>query len=424
MIEQVFWRAERECTAEEPPAGAPLPEAVDVAVIGGGLTGLSAARTLAAGGASVAVFETETVGWGASGRNGGQVSVGGKRGPAGWTKEYGPETAARLFQAAKDSVTFVGDLVEAERIDCGWRMCGKYVACCRPEHFGRYAAYQKYLADTFDYPVDLVPPVRQRDELGSDLYHGGMVDEFAGTLNPYLFARGLGAAALRAGAQIFEHTAVQALTPTGSGWTVTTSRGTLTAADVFVASNGYTGDVTPTFKRRVVSVGSHIIATEPLDEELALSILPKRRICYDTKKMLFYFVLSADDRLVFGGRAAWRPLTAMQSGAILAREMVKYFPQLAATKVEFTWQGQVCMTRDFDPHLGKLDGLYYSMGYCGHGVALSAYLGDVMARVIAGKPEDNAFLELKPLPKIPGHTGNAWFLPAADVYYRAYDRVK
>jgi glycine/D-amino acid oxidase-like deaminating enzyme len=266
--------------------------------------------------------------------------------------------------------------------------------------------------------------VRQKDELGSDRYHGGMVDEFAGRLNPYFFARGLAAAALKAKAQIFERTEVLALTPTGSGWTVTTSRGSLKASDVFVATNGYTGDITPGFKRRVVPVGSHIIATEPLGEELALSVLPKRRVCYDSKKMLFYFTLSADDRLVFGGRAAWRPLTAQESGEILQRHMVHYFPQLANAKVEYTWHGQVCMTRDFDPHLGKLDGLYYSMGYCGHGLALSAYLGDVMAGVIAGKPGDNPFLQLRPLPKIPFYTGNTWFLPGADVYYRTYDRVK
>jgi glycine/D-amino acid oxidase-like deaminating enzyme len=424
MIEQVFWQAERECKAKEPPVDIPLPDAVDVAVIGGGLTGLSAARTLAKGGASVAVFETNSVGWGASGRNGGQVSVGGKRGPAGWAKEYGQETAARLFEASKDSVTFVEDVVKKEKIDCGWVRSGKYGACYKSEHFGQLAEYQKYMADTFGYELELVPPLRQKEELGSDLYHGGIVDEFAGMLNPYLFARGLAAAALKAKALIFERTEVLALAPSGSGWTVTTPRGTLRASDVFVATNGYTGDVTSTLKRRVVPVGSHIIATEPLDKDLALSILPKRRICYDTKKMLFYFVLSADDRLVFGGRAAWRPLTAMESGEILRRHMVKFFPQLAGAKVEYTWHGQVCMTRDFDPHLGKMDGLYYSLGYCGHGVALSAYLGDVMARVIAGKPEDNAFLELKPLPRIPGYTGNPWFLPAADIYYRTYDRLR
>ena len=245
MIEQVFWQAERECKAKEPPADTPLPESVDVAVIGGGLTGLSAARTLAKGGASVAVFETNTVAWGASGRNGGQVSVGGKRGPAGWAKEYGMETATRLFEASIDSVTFVDELVKKEKIDCGWTLCGKYAACYKPEHFGQLAEYQKYMADTFDYAVELVPPVRQKEELGSDLYHGGMVDEFAGMLNPYLFTRGLAAAALKAKAQIFERTEVLALTPAGSGWTVTTSRGTLKASDVFVATNGYTGDVTP-----------------------------------------------------------------------------------------------------------------------------------------------------------------------------------
>ncbi len=424
MIEQVFWEVERECPAAEPPADVPLPESVDVAVIGGGLTGLSAARTLAKGGASVAVLEAQTVAWGASGRNGGQVSVGAKRGPDGWTAEYGKELATRLWQASIDSVTFVEELIAEEGIDCGWRRCGLYEACYKPEHFGHLAEWQKYMADEFGYALELVPPVRQKEELGSDLYHGGMVDEFAGMLNPYLYTRGLAAAAMKAGAQVFEHAEVLALAPSGDGWTLSTARGTLAARDVLVATNGYTGDATPEFKRRVVPVGSHIIATEPLDEDLALSVIPRRRIVYDSKKMLFYFTLSGDDRLVFGGRAAWRPLTARQSGEIMQKHMVRYFPQLAGVKVEYTWHGQVCMTRDFDPHLGKLEGLYYCMGYCGHGVALSTYLGNVIANVVAGRPEDSPFLELKPLPRIPFYTGNTWFLPLADVYYRTYDRLK
>ena len=226
MIEQVFWQAERECKAKEPPADAPLPDAVDVAVIGAGLTGLSAARTLAKGGASVAVFETNTIAYGASGRNGGQVSVGAKRGPDGWAKEYGKELAAQLWKASMDSVQFVEDLVKQEKIDCGWTRCGLYEACFKSEHFGHLAEWQKYMAETFDYKLDLVPPVHQKEELGSDLYHGGMVDEFAGMLNPYLYTRGLAAAALKAKAQIFENTEVQALTPTVDGWSVTTSRGT------------------------------------------------------------------------------------------------------------------------------------------------------------------------------------------------------
>ena len=424
MIEQVFWQAERECKSPEPPADAPMPESVDVAIIGAGLTGLSAARTLAKGKASVAVFETNTVAWGASGRNGGQVSVGAKRGPDGWVEEYGKEMAVRLWQASIDSVKFVDGLVKKEKIDCGWVRCGLYEAAYKAEHFGHLAEWQRYMAEEFDYKLELVPPLRMKEELGSDLYHGGMVDKFAGMLNPYLYTRGLAAAAMKAGAQIFERTEVIALSPSGDGWNVTTSRGTVTAREVLVATNGYTGAVTPQFKRRVVSVGSHIIATEPLDKELALSVIPKRRIVYDSKKMLFYFTLSADDRLVFGGRAAWRPVTAQQSGEILQKHMVRYFPQLAGVKVEYTWHGQVAMTMDFDPHLGKLDGIWHCLGYCGHGVALSSYLGNVVANVIAGRPEDSPFVQLKPMPANPLYTGNTWFLPLADVYYRTYDKLK
>jgi glycine/D-amino acid oxidase-like deaminating enzyme len=424
MIEQVFWEAERECTAPEPPADAPWLESVDVAVIGAGLTGLSAARTLAGSGVSVAVLEAETVAWGASGRNGGQVSVGAKRGPDGWAAEYGKELAVRLWRASIDSVKFVEQVIADEQIDCGWVRNGLYAAAYKAEHFGHLAEWQKYMAEEFDHQLGLVSPLHQKDELGSDLYHGGIVDEFAGMLNPYLFTRGLAAAALKAGARIFEHTEVLALAPAGEGWSVATSRGALGAHEVLVATNGYTGSVTPQLERRVVPVGSHIIATEPLGEDLALSVIPRRRIVYDSKKMLFYFTLSADDRLVFGGRAAWRPITAQQSGAIMQKHMVRYFPQLAGVKVEYTWHGQVCMTRDFDPHLGRLDGLHYCMGYCGHGVAMSTYLGDVIAKVMAGQPCDSPFLQLKPLPKIPGYTGSPWFLPAADVYYRTYDRLK
>jgi glycine/D-amino acid oxidase-like deaminating enzyme len=424
MIEQVFWQVERECTAPGPPRDLPLPCAVDVAIVGGGLTGLSAARTLAKGGASAAVLETQTVGWGASGRNGGQVSVGSKRGPDGWTAEYGKDVAKRLLQASVDSFTFVQDVIKKEKIDCGWRKGGVYGTAAKPEHFGRLANWQRYMAEEFDYELSLVTPKDRKSELGSDFYYGGMVDKNAALVNPYLYTRGLAAAAMKAGAQIFEQTEVLTTSPEGDGWRVTTSRGSLKASEVLVCTNGYTGGVTPTLRRRLVPVGSHIIATEPLGEELALSCIPKRRTVYDTKKFLFYFTLSDDDRMIFGGRAAWRPISAQQSGEIMQRHMVHYFPQLSRAKVEYTWHGQVCMTRDFDPHLGKMDGFYYSAGYCGHGVAMASYLGNVIANVIAGKPEDSAFLEVKPLPRIPGYTGNPWFLPAADVYYRTYDRLK
>lgn len=423
MKEQVLWSVD---AGSLPPLATldTLPERVDVAVIGGGLTGVSAALGLARGGASVAVFERETIGWGGSGRNGGQVSVGAKRGPASWVKEYGHDMASRLWAASVESVSFVESLIEAEGIDCDYRRVGLVAAAWRPEHFGLQAAYQKYMAETFDYRLDLVPPLRMAEEIGTSGYHGALVDEFAGSLNPYRFTRGLAAAAAGAGAGLFERTEVTAVGDAGADRRLVTSRGTVRAGEVLVGTNGYTGPATPWLQRRLVPVGSHIIATEPLGRELAESCLPRRRVVYDTKKTLFYFTLSGDDRMVFGGRASWTPVGAQRSGAIMHRRMVGLFPQLATARIEYTWSGNVCFTRDFDPHIGYRDGYHYCAGYCGHGVALSAYLGAAVAGRLLGDGVDNPFFHLMEPPGIPLYGGRPWFLPVAGGYYRAHDRIK
>lgn len=421
MREAVFW------SAAFPPLP-PLPAAeppreVDVAIVGAGLTGLSAALTLAAGGASVVALERHTAGWGASGRNGGQLSVGGKRPPQAWMHDYGPELGRRLWEASVESLEFTVRLIEREGIDCDLRRNGLITAAYKPAHFGHLAEKQAYLAEELGYEVELVPPLRLAEELGSRSYHGALVDRRAGQLNPYRFTRGLAGAAVRAGAIICEHTAVETLAPRRDGFEITTQRGLVKAAEVLIATNGYTSRLTPRLRRRVVPVGSHIIATEPLERELALACIPRRRTVYDTKGMLVYFRLSEDDRVVFGGRAAWTPTDARRSGRIMRRRMLEVFPQLAGAAIDFTWDGRVAMTLDLDPRLGRLDGLYYSMGYCGHGIALAPYLGHVIATVIAGRPEACPFLELKPFPAVPLYTGVPWFLPFVGGYYHARDRV-
>ena len=421
MNETVFWA--REPLPPISAADQELPEAVDVAVIGAGYTGLAAARNLAKGGAKVAVLEKNTVGWGASGRNGGMVSVGSKRTLGSWIQGYGHDFAQRLYKASIDSVTFVEELIKKEKIDCSYERCGLLMAAWKPEHFGALAKKQQLLHDELGYETKLVAPVDQAEELGTRGYHGALLDEFAGRLDPLAYTRGLAKAAIKAKATVHEGTEVLSLGPEGDGHLVVTSRGALKADEILVATNSYTSALTPELQRRVIPIASQIIATEPLGEELATSLIPKRRIVFDSKKMLFYYRVTDDHRMLFGGRASFSPISAQKSGQILRDHMVGLYPQLDKTQVEFTWEGFVAFTFDMDPHLGRRDGLYYSMGYCGHGIALGTYMGDRIGNVIAGRPEDVPFLDL-PFPANPLYRSKPWFVPIMGGYYRIYDRLK
>jgi glycine/D-amino acid oxidase-like deaminating enzyme len=419
--QQCYWS--RDWAAEGAVEAGPPPEEVDVAIIGAGLTGLSAALTLARAGTSVAVFDTHSVGWGASSRNGGMVSGGGKRGLGEWIADYGRERAHAMWRSTHEAVDYVDELIKREHIDCDWEMTGAFAAAWKAEHFGRLAEKQRVFLNEVGHETVLVAPKDVEQEVGTPRYYGGLVDEYAGVLDPARFTRGVGEAARAAGAHICELTTVQAITPGPKGRHLTTSRGTVDAAEVFVASNGYTGEVTALLQRSIVPIGSHIIVTEPLGRELAGKLIPHRRMISDTKYMLYYFRLTPDDRMMFGGRAAYRSVSTLTSGAILQRKMVELFPELASAVVEYTWDGYVGFTWDWDPVVGRVDGLFCSMGYCGHGVALATYLGDRVARAIGGEAVENPFFDLRTPPTIPAYRGRPWFLPLGDLYYRAKDRV-
>lgn len=423
MNETVFWQKDRAELEPLTPKDQELPAEVDVAVVGAGVTGLAAARNLAQGGASVVVFDRQHVGWGASGRNGGMVSVGSKRPLSEWVKAYGKDFGHSLYQASVDAVLFVEKLIEDDKIDCAYVRCGLLCAAWKPEHFGLLAAKQRYLKEEVDWDTRLVTPLDLDDELGTRGYHGGLIDDMAGRLDPFLYTRGIAIAAQKAGAIISEDTEVMAVEPEGDGHRVTTGRGSVKASEVLIATNAYTGPLTPGLQRRIVPIESQIIATEPLDEELAVGLIPTNRIVFDTKKMLFYYRRTDDNRCLFGGRATFTTVSPQKSGRILRDKMVKLYPQLSGAEIEYTWDGYVAFTFDMDPHMGRMDGLYYSMGYCGHGIALGSYMGDRMGNVIAGRSEDCPFLDLT-FPTNPLYRGKPWFLPIMGGYYRAYDRVK
>jgi glycine/D-amino acid oxidase-like deaminating enzyme len=396
-------------------------ERVDVAVIGGGYTGLSAARVLARAGAAVVLLDGEGTGWGASSRNGGQVLTGLKLEPAALVKRFGESRARTLMDAASASIERLETLVAEESIQCGYARTGHIQCASKPKHFDDFKAEQALLARRFNRRVELVGPADQHTEIGSDAYHGLLVDERSGALNPAQYVSGLSAAASRAGAKIL-NIAARHIEHNGD-WLVSTSSGVLRARDVLLATNGYTTAVSPSLRRRLVPIGSYIIVTDPLTPEQAASILPRGRMAFDSKHFLHYFRLTADRRLLFGGRAEFsQPDAASITRAtrLLQAEMARVFPALAAEAIAYGWGGNVAFTRDQLPHAGVLDGLYYAAGYCGHGVAMATWLGEQTGRRMAGEPIDNPFFD-DHFKAIPLYGGEPWFLPLVGAYYKVKD---
>ncbi len=409
----------------------PFPERVDVAVIGAGFTGLSAARTLAKRGAKVAVLESETIGWGASSRNGGMVLTGMKLGVNQLISMYGRDLTRSMYAASLQTIDCVERIVGEEAIDCDFSRCGHLEVACKQKHFDDYARQVEVIAREFNHQLRVVQRNELSTEIGSSIYYGGMVDEVSAGLNPARYVAGLGRAAMKAGAEIFEHTRVESLKRESSqgeaGWKITTSRGTLWAREVFVATSGYTGRATPALQKKLIPIGSFIVTTQTLSEALAHELSPRNRMIYDSKNYLYYYRLTPDRRMLFGGRAAFFPETdhtIRRSAEILHRGMIDVYPQLRDAKIEYVWGGTLDFAFDIMPHAGQLDGMYYAVGYAGHGVAMATYQGQKMAELIAGDKPENPFVGI-PFPGAPLglYNGKPWFLPFAGMWYKFLDWV-
>jgi len=402
----------------------PVAGRYDVAVVGGGFCGLSAALALARGGASVALLEAGAVVGAASGRNGGQCNAGTAHDFGALAAAHGLDRARAWYQAHVDAVDTVERLTREEAIACDFVRCGRAKLAAKPEHFPKLEAAYRLLAAEVDPHVRLVPPAEIGSEITASIFHGALVQQTSAQLHPARFGVGLAHGAARAGAHIWEQAAVTGLSRQGHAWQVATPRGTLVAGQVLVATGGASPQAPfGWFRRRIVSVGSFAIATAPLADNLAGHLFPTRRNYVTSRIIGNYFRLTADNRLIFGGRARFamsNPASDVKSAAVLEKAMLTMFPDLAGTPIEYRWGGTIDLTQDRLPRAGEQDGLFYAMGYSGHGVQMATHMGQVMARVMGGDQQANPFAGLA-WPAIPGHLGKAWFLPLVGAYYRVQD---
>lgn len=405
-------------------AAGPVEGRVDVAVIGGGFTGLSAALALAKRGASVMVLEAGRVVGEASGRNGGQCNSGTAHDFAALAGRFGVETARKFYQAHVDAVDDVERIAREEGIDCSFRRCGRLKLAAKPEHYDKLARAAETLA-TVDPHVRLLSRADLASEIRSDAFHGGLLQTTSGQLHVGRFGVGLAEAAARKGAVIHEGAPVVGLTSAaGGGWELRTPKGNIQAKQVLVATGG-ASPVGPFgwFRRRIVSVGSFVIATEPLPEAVTAGLFPGKRNYVTSKNIGNYFRLSPDNRLIFGGRARFAvsdPLSDAKSGRILDATLREMFPALKDVRVDYCWGGMVDLTADRLPRAGEHDGIFYAMGYSGHGTQMAVHMGERMARVMGGDRSANPWADLS-WPPVPGHLGKPWFLPLVGLYYRIQD---
>jgi glycine/D-amino acid oxidase-like deaminating enzyme len=357
------------------------------------------------------------------------MALTGLKRPVDWlAAKFGLPAARRLYDASIAAIDFVECLVRDESIDCDFARSGHLEVACKRGHYDGFRRTAETLARDFNHEVQLVEKRDLASEIASSVYHGGLLDQLSAGLNPARLAMGLAARAGRAGAIVAEHTPVTRIERTSSdgskGFRVTTARGSILAADVLAATGAYTGDATPTLRKRIVAVGSYVVATEPLGESLSAELIPRGRMIFDSNNFLHYYRLTPDRRLLFGGRAAFMPATQSaikESAEILRRGMLSVFQQMRDVALEYAWGGNIDFTFDMLPHAGGLDGIHYALGYAGHGVAMATYLGAQIAEAIATGSAlefDTGLLPHAPL-RLSGAT--AWLLPAAGAWYKFLD---
>ena len=372
-------------TANRSQRHAPLSGAIrcDVAIVGGGLAGLSAALELAERGLDVVVLEAREIGWGASGRNGGQAIHGLACGQDVIEAQLGLAESRRVWDMSIEALDMLRERIARYAIDCDWR--DGYIGVATNARKGlELAAWADEIEAKYRYPLTRIPTAGIGQWVASGRYHSGVHDARSGHLHPLKYVLGLARAATAAGVRVFENTQVTSLVQNG-GVTLKTPAGELRAGQVLLAGNVYLQDIAPALESRIMPVGTYIVCSEPLEPALADSLIPSRSCVCDTDFVLDYYRTTDDQRMLFGGRVSYSTRTPANIQESMRRRMVDTFPQLAGAKIAYAWGGFVDITMNRAPDFGRIgNNVYYLQGFSGHGLALTGLAGRVVAEAMAG----------------------------------------
>ncbi len=396
----------------------------DVCIVGGGYTGLSAALHLAQRGYSVRLLEARKVGWGASGRNGGQLGSGQRKDQVFLEKKLGKADALKMWQLAEDAKQLARQIIQDNGIHCDLKP-----GIAHPDHKPGYAGdsrkYVDHLRDYYEYDqIEYLDRETMAEVTGSDSYFGGNIDTGAGHLHPLNYALGLAAAAQKAGAKLHESTIVEDYQE-GSPNRIRTNHGVVEADTVILACNGYLGKLEARLAGKIMPINNFIIATEPLDEATANAINPRDVAIADSRFVINYYRLSADKRLLFGGGENYSRNFPADIKSFVRKPMLEIYPKLADKRIDYAWGGTLAVTLNRMPHFGRLSnsGIYFAQGYSGHGVSMATLGGKIMADAVAGETGNMDLFGKLPSRPFPG---GAWLrypgLVLGMTYYALRDR--